>query len=328
MNFKEIIGQPGPVQVLKNALLNHRVAHAYLFSGPRGIGKTTIARAFAQAFLCEQGKLLGDSCGECASCQKLNRENHPDLKTIEPQGVSLKIDQIRELVQKVYFKAYDGQGRVYILADVDTMTTEAANSFLKILEEPPEEVLFILISSQPYKLLPTIVSRCQVLQFFPLSNGDMEIFLVDRHSISKERAIFVASMAHGIITRALESIQSEDLEQQRKKIVEISQILFKGDVLQAFQTAEELEKKKDELVKTLGLLATWYRDLLVWKTTQHEELLINADMVNGVQQGSQNFSQRRLLQNLATIEQTKGYLNANVNNRLALENMCLDLLGG
>lgn len=328
MFFREITGHSGPVQVLKNALLNNRITHAYLFSGSRGIGKTTTAHAFAQAFLCEQGRLLGDSCGECPSCRKFMRENHPDLKIIEPLGTSLKIDQIRELVKKVYLKAYGEQGRVYILKDVDTMTTEAANSFLKILEEPPEGVLFLLISSQPYNLLTTIVSRCQVIQFFPLSNGDVETILVKRFSVPRDKAVFVASMARGIITRALEYVQSEDLEQQRKRLVEISQGLFTGEILFAFQTAEELEKKKDELVDTLDLLAAWYRDLLVWKTTEDTGLLINADMLQDIQESCIKLSRGRLVNNLDRIEQTKGYLKANVNNRLALENMFLDLLGG
>lgn len=328
MFLREIIGHTGPVQVLKNALLKDRVAHAYLFSGPRGIGKTTTARAFAQAFLCEQGRESGDSCGECPSCRKFMRENHPDLKIIEPLGASLKIDQIRELVQKVYYKAYGGQGRVYILHDVDTMTTEAANSFLKILEEPPEGVLFLLISSQPYNLLTTIVSRCQVMQFFPLSNGDLENILVERFSVTRERAVFVASMARGLVAKALEYVQSEDLDQQRQKLVDIAQRLLKGEILLAFQIAEELEKKKDELVDMLDLLAAWYRDLLVWKTTGESGLLINADMVEDVQEASQRLARGRLLNNLEAIERTKGYLHSNVNNRLALENMFLDLLGG
>lgn len=314
--------------MLKNALLNNRVAHAYLFSGPRGIGKTTTARAFAQAFLCELGRVLGESCGECPACRKFMRENHPDLKIIEPLGASLKIDQIRELVQKVYYKAYGGQGRVYILRDVDTMTTEAANSFLKILEEPPEGVLFLLISSQPYNLLTTIVSRCQVLQFFPLSNGDLEDILVERFSVSRDRAAFVASMARGVVARAMDYVQSEDLDQKRQRLVNISQRLLKEEILPAFQMAEELEKQKDELVENLDLLAAWYRDLLVWKITGEPGLLINADMAQDVREAGQKFSRGRLLNNLETIERTKAYVQSNVNNRLALENMFLDLLGG
>lgn len=328
MLLKELIGHHGPVQILQNALVNNRLAHGYLFTGPKGIGKTTAARALAQAYLCDQGKTLGDACGECPSCRRFSGGNHPDFRVIEPQGSSLKIDQIRELVQRVYLKAYLGPGRVYLLTDVDKMTIEAANSFLKVLEEPPENTLFLLVSAQPYNLLPTVISRCQVLQFYPLTEGNLTEIVLSRGAAGADKAVLAAVLARGIPAKALEYAESNDLTALRGSVHKLAARLLEGNPLSAFETAETLDKQKEGLAETLDLLAMWYRDILVWQSTGAPELLGNADLLEQIQAIGERMSPAKLQQNLAALTQVQTYLHSNVNARLALENLFLDLLGG
>ncbi len=300
MLLSEFKGHHGPVQILKNALIRNRVAHAYLLIGPGKSGKNAVASSFARAYLCGQGRTLGDSCGECPSCRTFLQRNHPDVKIIEPAGASIKIDQIRELSQQVYIKAYAGLGKVYLLTKVETMTTEAANSFLKILEEPPEGVIFLLVSTKPYDILPTISSRCQILQFSSLAP-------------------------------ASGSQQPNEVDARKQELLDITDKLFDNQELTVFQVAEEFEKNgknKQELSEMLDVLAVWYRDLLLWKTTGQAELLINGDLLESLQAVSPKVSTDRLISNIEVIEQTKEYLQANVNTRLAIENMLIELLGG
>lgn len=328
MLLEDIRGHEAPIRLLQNSLRENRVAHAYLFTGPAGIGKEMTARAFAQAHLCQEGSVLGQACDQCLSCRKLKSGNHPDWKLIQPQGASLKIDQIRELLIEVNLKSYEGHGKVYILTDVEKMTVQAANAFLKLLEEPPEGVLLLLCSSQPYKLLPTILSRCQVVQFYPLKAGEVANMLVEQRELTPERGAFIAAMAAGIPARAFGYTDNNNLDQRRTRMVEIAEELLGSDELAVFSKIEELEKQKPELVENLDMLATWFRDLLIWKTTEKLELMINCDIPDKIKAQSKGFSQGRLEMNLAVIEKTKDYLRSNVNNRLALNNMFMDLWGG
>ena len=174
MSFEFILGQDRPKQVLKKVLRNGHVPNAYLFYGPESIGKKFTAIEVAKALNCE---ISGpeDGCDQCPACQKIDRRTHPDFFLLEPEKSSptaresiLKIDAIRELQKKLVYLPYEGQTKVVIIDNAECMNPQAANSFLKTLEEPQSQTLIILIASNPYQLLPTIVSRCQGIRFYPL----------------------------------------------------------------------------------------------------------------------------------------------------------------
>lgn len=172
-SFADLIGQTRPAAVLRNAIRRDRVAHAYLFHGPDGVGKSTAARLFTQALNCERvQKGAEDACGECRSCLLIARGNHPDVQIVtfglDERGrrkTEIAIDQVRELTHDAYLKRVLGRYKVYIIDPADRMNQYSANALLKVVEEPPREVVLILVTSQPAALLPTIISRCQKVAF-------------------------------------------------------------------------------------------------------------------------------------------------------------------
>ena len=169
MSFSDIKGQDTAVSSLKNAIRNNRLAHAYIFAGPEGCGRSLLARNFAKVLNCEKEK--DDACDSCASCKKINKDVHPDVKWLNKDGKSsqIKIDQIRRLEKQIALKPYEAKYKVFIIKDASFMTVEAANSFLKTLEEPPPNSVLILIAERPRDLFATIVSRCQLIRIKPLS---------------------------------------------------------------------------------------------------------------------------------------------------------------
>ncbi|HIP43438.1 MAG TPA: DNA polymerase III subunit gamma/tau [Aquifex aeolicus] len=165
--FKEVIGQDVAVRILKNAIRNNRVAHAYLFAGPRGVGKTTIARILAKALNCKNPS-EGEPCGECEHCREIDRGIFPDL--IEMDAASNRgIDDIRTLKEAVNYKPIKGKYKVYIIDEAHMLTKEAFNALLKTLEEPPQNTVFVLCTTEYDKILPTILSRCQRIIFSKVS---------------------------------------------------------------------------------------------------------------------------------------------------------------
>ena len=169
--FDEVAGQQHIVKTIKNALSTGKIAHAYLFAGPRGTGKTTMAKLLAKALNCEHG--IGCQCNECKNCIAINEGTHPDVLEIDAASNN-GVDEIRDLIDKVKYGTILGRYKVYIIDEVHMMTSGAFNALLKTLEEPPEHVIFILATTEPHKILPTILSRCQRYDFSKVSDVDIQ----------------------------------------------------------------------------------------------------------------------------------------------------------
>jgi DNA polymerase-3 subunit gamma/tau len=168
--FSQVAGQQAIVKTLQNALLNQKLSHAYLFSGPRGTGKTTLAKIFAKALNCETSP--SEPCGVCENCKALQDNRHPDVIEIDAASNN-GVDEVRELIDKVKYAPIKGKYKVYIIDEVHMMTSGAFNALLKTLEEPPSHVLFILATTEPHKILPTILSRCQRFDFGKVNANDL-----------------------------------------------------------------------------------------------------------------------------------------------------------
>ncbi|MCQ3035580.1 MAG: DNA polymerase III subunit gamma/tau, partial [Bacilli bacterium] len=203
--FEEVAGQTHIVKTLKNALENNKIAHAYLFCGPRGTGKTTMAKLLAKALNCECG--IGHQCNECNSCKEIMNGTHPDVIEIDAASNN-GVEQVRDLINKVNYLPLEGKYKVYIIDEVHMMTTSAFNALLKTLEEPPAHVIFILATTEPHNIIPTILSRCQRYDFTKVSDIDISgrlVTVLDQEGIQYEDGAIdaIVSLADGGMRDAL-----------------------------------------------------------------------------------------------------------------------------
>jgi DNA polymerase-3 subunit delta' len=325
MSFSDIYGQERQKAVLKSAMERGRVSHAYLFHGMKGVGKKTTATIFARALNCREEGF--DSCDSCSSCIKMDHGNHPDFVLIEPGGFFIKIEAVRGLQGQTKFRPFEGQKRVFVIADAERMNSPAANALLKTLEEPTSSNILILISSRPHELPRTIVSRCQRLRFNPLARDVISAFLMDRHSVGEEEARLIAASSGGSIGRALEMKEESYLSFKNGVIERISDSKASKDPLEFLSFVEYLGDDRKKVLEKLDIMKSWYRDILVYKETDDVDGLIHRDIVDRTRKGSREMSGEDILQNIRVIKEAYSAIEQNANRQLTLEAMMFKLRG-
>lgn len=233
--WEGIVGQDEPITRLRAAIKNQSLSHAYFFVGADGVGKFKIALTFAAALNCPQG-----GCGTCSSCTKFLHATHPDLLVIEPEGHFILLPQIHELIHKAVLKPVEAVHKVYIIREADSLNTEAANSLLKILEEPPADLIFILVASYPQKLPETIISRCQLVKFNPVSTAALQKILMNERSISEDQARLIARLGKGVLGEALSLIEDDWKLERRSRVIRAIEKLAELDEAEALEQADIL----------------------------------------------------------------------------------------
>lgn len=321
MSFKEIKGQPRAIKILQKEIATSSLSGAYLFVGPTGIGKTLTALAFTKALNCKIGG--PDGCDRCSSCRKIDHLNHPDVRVITPEEGSIKIEQIRDLKRGAGYKLFEGKKKVWIIEEADKFTLEAANSLLKVLEEPPPDVVFILISETQEKLLPTILSRCEIIRFFPLSSKALHSIVAVYLPPDSPKANLIKKLARGRVGEVLSLIKDESILKMRDAVLDIlSKKISLEDIFQW------VSKWKDygttELERILDVIMFWFRDLLILKQGISRRV-VNYDRMEELKNQKETYSYGAIKEAIETVERTKGYLRCNVNQSLALEAMWLKL---
>ncbi|MDE0299371.1 MAG: DNA polymerase III subunit delta' [Candidatus Poribacteria bacterium] len=318
-----IVGHDRIITQLQHAIRLNRIAGAYLFVGPAGVGKETVATHFAKSINClKHGE---SACGNCISCRKTDVGNHPDTQIVHPSGAWIKIDQIRELQTRIVYRPLEGVRKIVILKEAERMNLEAANALLKTLEEPPAESVLILLTTNLDALLPTIRSRCQIIKFIPLTQTELGRYLSERFHLAEREALAVATLAGGAVGRALSYLESRDTEESESNQhvdEEIPEILTTTDRLAAFRIAEHYGDNPDEL----DSLVEWYRDLLLLHQDVPPDLLTHIYHVDALKRLVPHYSRYRLQSAIKTIFETKNALGRNINATLALEVMALKLM--
>jgi DNA polymerase-3 subunit delta' len=265
MLFPEIHGQPKATKLLSRALKSSRLAHAYLYVGPDGVGKATTARSMAAILFCrnETGSL---PCGSCSGCLKFMSANHPDFLHVLPEGAGIKIDQVRELKKSLGFPPLESKMRVTLIEDVHTMRREAANSLLKLLEEPPPDNVLLLTADESEPLLETITSRCQIIPFYPLPLATACAVLMQLDpELDQDSAATLATLAGGCPGQA-RTFDTDGLLQLHGEIIEA---LLRDSTSEAEQTEAALlmavrtAEKKDSLEPLLDLFRIFFKEVMV-----------------------------------------------------------------
>ncbi len=324
MPFCDIYGQNRQISVIQSAIKRERVPHAYLFHGVSGIGKRTAAYALAKALNCQEDE--ADFCGKCVSCQKAAHGTHPDIIVIEPEGIFIKIEKIRDLQKQTQYRPLEGRKKIFILAEADRMNDASANALLKTLEEPNPSNIIILTTSRIHKLPQTIISRCQKIRFQPLRAQVVASFLADSLSVEKQSALEVASSAGGSIGRAMAACK-ESLLDFKKDMIEIFSSASNNPMNMIF-LAENFGKDRESALQRLGVFREWQRDILVFRELQDFDMLIHRDIAPATRNFSERMASGDILENIKTISSAESAIEQNANRQLALESMafCLRML--
>lgn len=289
--FEEVAGQKHIVKTLKNALATNKIAHAYLFCGPRGTGKTTMAKLFAKALNCQEG--IGHICNKCSDCVEITNGSHPDVIEIDAASNN-GVEQVRDLIDKVNYLPIEGKYKVYIIDEVHMMTTSAFNALLKTIEEPPAHVIFILATTEPHNILPTILSRCQRYDFTKVSDADIEeriVEILEKEGIEydKDAVRAIIALADGGVRDALSildqvlafsgnTLNVDDVYSlfglaSKEDKISFIKFIANGDVTRALARINAFAEGGVDLKRLTAELLDILKDVLILKKTKSEDEL-------------------------------------------------------
>ena len=294
--FETILGNEKNKQILQKSIQNNTISHSYMFVGIQGIGKKIIAKEFAKNILClNQENKNGNTNCTCKSCIEFETNNNPDFSIIEPDGNSIKIEQIRELQKRIQEKPIISNSKVYIIDNADMMTQEAQNCLLKTLEEPPEYATIILIGSNENLFLTTIKSRCMILHFEPISKKKKKKYLQNELEISNIDDEML-DIFQGSIGKA---IALKDKKEEYEKIIAFVENLDKKDIIDLYKLAEPIYKSKEEIFEILD-----YINILLLKKARQNYLYTDCIQI---------------------VEDTKKRLKQNGNYDMCIDNLVFNL---
>ena len=328
------VGHENVAASLQRAFSEGRLAHAYLLVGPRHVGKMTLALDLARLVNC-QGE--APPCGECGQCTRITQGLHTDVQVVareameadkERRRVTIGIDQVLELLRAVSLKPYEGRYRVCIFDGAERLTEDAANALLKTLEEPPPQVILVLLTPDVESLLPTIISRCQRLDLRPLDLSLVAGELKSRYGADDERAEEIARLSGGRIGWAFQAMSQPELLDRRSASLAAIETAVHDGLEGRFSYASDLASlagtDRDLARQTLELWAEWWRDVMVVKEGA-PELVANLSRIDGFRAVGEALSQAQVIGAIKAVREAGANLERNVNARLALEGLMLAL---
>lgn len=323
-----VYGHDWAVEHLRRALLHGRIRHAYLIVGTESIGKETLAQALGMALNCADEEASARPCGQCRACRLIASGNHPDVLYSELDGSSgmLRIEEVRSMTQRLALKPYEGRYRVGIFRDFDHARPQVQDALLKTLEEPPPQSLLILLAPSVESLLPTIVSRSQVIRLHPLSTAAIQAALVEGRGADPERAALLARLSGGRVGWAIRALEDESILEQRKSAFDLLEHLLTLNRAGRFELAEDLSKEKLALAPLLELWQTYWRDVLLLCQDSRIEPA-NIDRHESLTALAQSLTVEEAMHALQATRGLLERLSANLNLRLAVEILMLEYPG-
>lgn len=311
MSFENLKGQDSAVNYLKASLSNDRVSHAYIFSGPYGVGKRIAAINFAKALNCGKSK-SGEPCDDCPSCRKIDAASHPDIFFIKPKEdtSSIKIEDVRAMIRDIYMKPFEARKKVYIIENAEQMKHEAANALLKTLEEPPSDSIIILLAENIKSLFHTIVSRCRVVKFFPLKLKEVEEILINQYSMPEADAHTLSHLSGGRLGEAIK-FKEDDIFTKRSLL--INKILSRSKADFDF---DDLPKEDTKIY--LDMMLSWYSDILNIKVGAPDHMLVNIDKIEALTKEASRLSFDYVEDIIDEVILTMMNIDQNANQKLAM----------
>jgi DNA polymerase III subunit delta' len=336
-NNWNLVGHEWAVDMLKKHVVNGTTRHAYLFAGPPGLGRRTLALRFAQALNCQTPLDAGIPCGQCRDCKQIEAMQHADLSVIEPTikdpnnpkelipapNGEIRIQQIRELQKTINLKPYQSRHRLLIFLRFHQASVEASNALLKTLEEAPSYAVLILTADNPDQLLPTIISRCEVLRLRPLKIEEVKQDL-EKKGMERDQANLIAHISGGRPGYARQLIESESLLEEREECLNDMQSLIAASRVEKFAYANKLARDKESMRQAILIWLSYWRDVML-RTVQAKTPLVNVDRNVEIEDlaGKLDLSTARTV--VSGLEDALKKMERNVNSRLLAEVMLLDL---
>lgn len=321
--FNDIVGNSHIVEHFTKAIENDKVSHAYIINGEKGMGKKTIANAFAMTLLCEENGVM--PCMKCHSCVQALSGNNPDIIYIRPDKINtLSIDHIREkLVNDVAIKPYRYSHKVYIVENAELMNVQAQNAILKTIEEPPEYAIIILLSSNADIFLQTVRSRCVILDMQPLKNEQIKNYLMINKKVVDYQADIATNMSGGNLGRAIDYAVSQDFSDMLSEVIRLMKYIKEMQVYEVVAAVRKVSEFNFRPEEYIDLIMLWFRDVLVYKASLDVNKLIFKDEIITIKEYASGTSYNGIELVLDALEKAKLRLKANVNFDITIEMMFL-----
>lgn len=326
-NFDSIIGQEHIKEHLRISLTSQKISQAYLITGESMQGKEFIARIFANALVCDDPVDGYDPCRKCKSCIQAMTRNHPDIITVtHDKPLTVSVDDVREqIVSDARIKPYQSRWKIYIMNEAEKMTPQAQNALLKTLEEPPEYVVIMLLTTSKTAMLPTVLSRCVQLDMRPVEDRVIRNYLMTEVGIPDYRADICTAFARGNVGKARSLAVSEDFENIKEEAVRVLKFIKKMDTSDMIRSLKSLEEYKLSINDFLDICMIWYRDVLLYKATMDDSAIVFKDEAESIIREAEDSTYEGIENKLRILDKTKERLKANVNFELAMELMLLTI---
>lgn len=325
MNW-DMLGHEWAVELLQGQVAHGQQRHAYLITGPQGVGRRTLGLRLAQALNCPQPMAEGVPCGSCRTCRLILRMQHPDLSIVQAEelGGILKVDQVRELQRSLSLAPYEARFRVALLLRFEEANQNAANALLKVLEEPPPQVVLVLTAESTENLLETIVSRCEVIRLRPLPLEQVQAGLQSRWGVPPEQAQLLAHVSNGRVGYAVQVQESPALLETRQEWLEAQAELLRAGRVERFHFAEKAARDRSQLRQMLALWLSYWRDVLL-AVSAAQVPLTNIDREDEIRGLAARLDLAQVQVFIRQMEAIQLALDGNANTRLALEVLLLDM---
>ncbi|HOA79951.1 MAG TPA: DNA polymerase III subunit delta' [Defluviitaleaceae bacterium] len=323
-SFEEIVGHKEIIEGLQQGIKSKKVSHSYIFDGIEGIGKKTLAYAYAKTLQCLKEGI--SPCNECISCRSFDSGNHPDVFFIKSEKKNLGVDEIREgILKEMEIKPYKYKYKIFIVENADNMTVQAQNALLKTIEEPPAYGIIILISTNYEQFLPTIISRCSLIKLNLLKPEEVKAYFINTNEFKDKNIDIYISFSEGSIGKVKKMLESEYFMDLREKVIGWIQEIKNEDLINIYKIQKEMENYKEDIELILYLMYIWYRDVLLIKHVGDNSYIINKDKVNILLNHSMDLSYNNIDKVLDAINNARIQISKNANLRLTLEVMLLQI---